>query len=985
MMRVAADKNTSLTVTRYLEELGREVRRSLEHNYKININTAEQMMRSYYSTDYLPLWYFLSNGPCEIAGHFVIISQLLDANREHCTEESCDGSTITYFLNVGRENPGRLEKIIVQNSRMGIGSFDSVKTKSGLRIISIEKRVRKHLLPEMEGRGGAFESILQEMQQYAEREGCVHAGEFFRCLNHDYLREEMNNPLSPRRIQRHLRVFEDTVSDGRSVVRIEDTTGETDRDRLESGELRITAGIMDADERSIITVLDCMKCRNISLNRSYYDLFAGADVSWSVGIVSLYVPRGTEIDGLHDDLRQALEKLPQGNSMRNQPVAKIEQRLEDLVRDLSDAALSNEHLHQWLESLRELIRINTDCTVDEEINDFLLNCFSDFMAGLAFLELDGNNAIVHCLLRFDHFGEFFVASRKGGESFNSPGFRVKHNCVRGKAYKGGLRVDPIVKFVEVAALAFMMTWKCARSRILFGGGKGGLLIDPKDFDDTVDYFDTLASFGRSIFLVTGPTHDVPAGDVGCGPAEIGDMFEGFKSALRDIALLASGMRTGLSTIGNHVISVERAREILSDHFNIDYCDMRLLHELVTNERYLELVATPQITGKPKMGIAARTGATGRGLCYAILAMVGKLYLKGEWRAVEPPSSDELALLSKVASIKESTIIDKNGTNLIDEDEWRVLETKVYPKLLRDKKVVVQGSGKVGGSILRELAAYGVNVIAVLDAGGALIGDHLDVEELLAAVRDSGDNTEKSLRYSVMGARKNVRRKIFGAVNGMEALELECDILVPAAIENVISIQNAGAVRAKMIACGSNGPNTAKAELTLQKRGIAVLYDFLANQGGVNASYFEWLRNITDRLKYEAEYIYESEFDPCVLDEYIMPEFRERIKKILAMDESHITTLEWNRILRDISIAAVNEDYDFSVRHAISMKTAGYVNAQLRVLAAHLLTINEQERGSLWDGMGPRARSLIRPFLEHPEAEMHNPMVAEIAQTLYSRQ
>jgi len=237
---------------------------------------------------------------------------------------------------------------------------------------------------------------------------------------------------------------------------------------------------------------------------------------------------------------------------------------------------------------------------DSEIGDFLLNSFSDFLEALEFLELDGNDEVIKKLLSFDCFDEFFVISKNGEELSNKPGFRAKHNAARGRAYKGGLRIDPIVKFVEVAALAFMMTWKSARSRILFGGAKGGLMLNPKEFDDNrIDFFDTLTNFGRSLFLVTGPACDVPAGDVGCGGAEIGNMFEGFKSALRDLAQMAYGIKSNLSIIGNRVISVEEARRLLMENFDVNSHNMNVLNELVTSERYLELVAAPQITGKPK--------------------------------------------------------------------------------------------------------------------------------------------------------------------------------------------------------------------------------------------------------------------------------------------------------------------------------------------------------------------------------------------------
>ncbi|HVN70658.1 MAG TPA: hypothetical protein VMU10_01440, partial [Desulfomonilia bacterium] len=118
------------TFDRHLDLLQAEVRRHLEQDHKLDITTANMILESYFSVDFLPAWYFLSTKPSEIAGHFVIMSQLLDANREYCTQVSSDGRAITYFLNIGRDFPGRLEKIINENLDMRISSFDSVKTSS---------------------------------------------------------------------------------------------------------------------------------------------------------------------------------------------------------------------------------------------------------------------------------------------------------------------------------------------------------------------------------------------------------------------------------------------------------------------------------------------------------------------------------------------------------------------------------------------------------------------------------------------------------------------------------------------------------------------------------------------------------------------------------------------------------------------------------------------------------------------------------------
>jgi len=969
-------------IDRYIERLSAEVRGHLETDHKLDINTTSRILESFFSVEYLPPWYFLSNSASDIAGHFVIMSQLLDANKEYCTQVSGDGRTITYFLNIGRDFPGRLERIISENADMGMSSFDSVKTSSGLRIITIQKKGKRGASLEPLYERSELDKMVWSMNFFGEKQGYANTRVFLDCLDDCYFAEEIANPMYPLRIKRHLAMFEDTIRDCSACITVEDTSREIDTDKIAISEARVSVGIMNPRIDSVIAVLDCFKTRGLSLSRSYYDLFTSPDIPYSVGIISLYVPGTAPLKDIEDDIRKALATCAPGAVAAKDRIESIEERLEELVRNLSDRALPARKVHETVEGIRELVRINTDLEDESEIGDFLLNGFSDFMEALRFLGMDGSDELVRLFLAFDRFDEFFVLSRNKGELSHKPGFRTKHNMLRGRAYKGGLRVDPIVKFVEVAALAFMMTWKCARSKILYGGGKGGIVLNPRDFDDKIDFFDTLASFGRSLFLVTGPSLDVPAGDVGCGAPEIGDMFEGFKSALRDLALMASGIKKSLSIIGDRVISVEEARRLLIKNFDINAYDMRILHELITSEQYLELVAAPQITGKPRMGIAARMGATGRGLLFSILAMTTNLYLRGDWPIDVPLSEGDRALLEKAAGITEKAILEKKGLDLLTDEDWETLTSEIYPKLLRGKKVVVQGSGKVGGSLLQELKPYGVNVIAVADAGGAVIGENLDIDELQGAVASSANYPERKLRFSVMHAQKNVKEKIFGAKEGSSVLELTCDILVPAALENAITIRNADKVRARIIACGSNGPHTSKAELMLNRRGICVIYDFLANQGGVNASYFEWLRNLTDRFRYEAQKIHHTDFNPDVLDAYIMPEFKDRIKQILLNDESPQVTHEWNMVMRDINFGAINDDYAFSKEHDISMKTAGFANTALRVLAAFLLKSPDTERKHTFTSLNDKAKDLLKPFLEHPEAALHNPDAPKIVHELY---
>jgi hypothetical protein len=281
--------------------------------------------------------------------------------------------------------------------------------------------------------------------------------------------------------------------------------------------------------------------------------------------------------------------------------------------------------------------------------------------------------------------------------------------------------------------------------------------------------------------------------------------------------------------------------------------------------------------------------------------------------------------------------------------------------------VVQGTGNVGASVLREFERYGVNVVAVGDAGGAIIGEHLDVQEMLHEVRVSRNR-------SVVTAIKGVAQVIKGAREGAVVLELPCDILIPCALENVIDAEVASRLQAKMIACGGNGTNTTKAEKILHQRGIPVLYDFLANGGGVVASYFEWLRNLYDRYRYEADVINGEPFDIHVMDSYIMPEFSERIKAILLERESQSTFLAWNMVLRDIILASVNDDADFAQTEGISMKTAGFVDATLRLMAAEMARMASENRIAFWNCLPDKARKYLRPYLSHPEVRLFNPEI-----------
>jgi glutamate dehydrogenase (NAD(P)+) len=939
----------------------KEVRHLLEGLYRLEPNTVGKIIATFFEHDFLPNWYFHSNRAEDVASDLFIVSQLLSAKDEYLTHTSLDGKKITYFLNVGRDFPGKLKTILGQNRGIDVVSYDSMKTRSGIRMITIEKSGAERLAM---SRGEEAEAarLLAEVRQRSAALGYRHIEQFIAALPVNYLNEEVNTFAVPRRIFRHCLIFEKVRAGGGFYVGRESTEGEKGEacERLSASETRFHLGVEEPDIDFILQVLETLRSHNINMNRSYYDRFTPPPGGGTpVGIMTFYLDPCVDVTSLE----KALAKMGVHKGVARAQEGRLLADVESILRGLSRRDLSGEDTSRLLARLRAYTDVNADTGNTAEFGNFLLNTLSDFLEAADMLGLSENPRVLSRLLRFDAFEEFWVDTKRDRQIAVTEGFRTRHNTARGTA-KGGLRIDPIVEFSEVAALAFVMTWKCARSKIPFGGGKGGLKLNPRDYGSArLDYFDTITNFGRSLFLVTGPTRDVPAGDVGCGPQEIGLLFEGFKSALHDLAMIAYGLKKNVALLGNKVLTLADARAILLGNFDVDWQDERILRELTMNEGYLERVVAPQITGKPRMGIEVRGGATGRGMRYALLAAVNCLYLDGRWKPAEEPTAEERRLLEHLAQVDEAALLAaanrEDGGGLIAAEIWRTLDREVFPKLLRDKRIVVQGSGKVGGSFIEEMTRYSVIFSAVADRDGALIG-RLDPAELIEAARRTG---------SVFGCEKGVEQRIPGAEEGKAVLEMECDILVPAALENAISAANAEKVRAVLVVCGANGPHTTKAEKILHRRGVTVLYDFLANGGGVIASYFEWLRNLAERRRYEAETIRGVPFQVEELTRFLMPEFRSRLLAILREPESPAATEAWNSVLCDMIIAAVNEDCREAARSGVSLKTAGYAAAILRVLAAEMLRAPQSERMGLVAGLKPDTRKRLAQCLRHPEATL----------------
>ncbi|GAC1701987.1 MAG: glutamate dehydrogenase [Candidatus Acidiferrum sp.] len=157
--------------------------------------------------------------------------------------------------------------------------------------------------------------------------------------------------------------------------------------------------------------------------------------------------------------------------------------------------------------------------------------------------------------------------------------------------------------------------------------------------------------------------------------------------------------------------------------------------------------------------------------------------------------------------------------------------------LRGATIAIQGFGHVGATTARLLAEKKAKIIALSDTRGGVTNSR-------------GIDPIKAIRYK---ERSGTVVGMPGAsrLNSDELLTMKCDILIPAALENVITLQNAEAVKARIVAEAANGPTTPHADEILARRGITVLPDILANAGGVTASYFEWVQN-QQRLVWEAE-------------------------------------------------------------------------------------------------------------------------------------
>lgn len=313
------------------------------------------------------------------------------------------------------------------------------------------------------------------------------------------------------------------------------------------------------------------------------------------------------------------------------------------------------------------------------------------------------------------------------------GFRVQHSDLPGP-YKGGIRYHPDVNMEEVKALATLMTFKCAVVGLPLGGGKGGVIVDPKKLSPgelerlTRKYTERIASF-------IGPLIDVPAPDVNT-----------------DAQIMAW----------------------IADEYS-----------KVTGKNSLGVV-----TGKPLPvgGSLGRDKATARGGIYVL-----------------------------------EEIMKENN------------------KQPEDTTVVIQGFGNAGANAARILDENGYKIIAVSDSkGGIFCEDGIQAIKAIQCKQEKGSVHECTVGGAVdYHVSKGATCK---RITNEELLGMKCDILVLSALENQVTTKNAGNIQAKMILELANGPVTSEADEILEKNGVTVIPDILANAGGVTVSYFELVQN-----------------------------------------------------------------------------------------------------------------------------------------------
>ena len=422
----------------------------------------------------------------------------------------------------------------------------------------------------------------------------------------------------------------------------------------------------------------------------------------------------------------------------------------------------------------------------------------------------------------------FPIKRDNGSIEVMEAYRVQHSQHKSPC-KGGIRFSEEVNQDEVMALAALMTYKCAIVNVPFGGGKGGIKINPRNY--SVYELEKItrrytAELVKKNFI--GPGIDVPAPDYGTGEREMAWIVDTYTS-----------LKPG------------------------------------------EIDAAGCVTGKPitQGGVRGRKEATGLGVFFGI---------------------------REVCNMPD--IMKRQGLSMG----------------IVGKKVVVQGLGNVGYHSAKFFREHGAIVVGLAEYEGAIYNVEGLNEE---AVFQHRKTTGSILNFP-------------GATNlakNTDALELECDILIPAALENVITGENAPRVKAKIFGEAANGPCTPEADEVFIRKGILCVPDMYLNAGGVTVSYFEWLKNLSHVRYGRMEKRFSENMNAHILgqiEELSGKQVSEKEKQFIMHGAEEVDLVHSG--LEETMIAATREIMEIWLNNPAipDMRTAAYVSAINKVATSY---------------------------------------------------
>ena len=463
--------------------------------------------------------------------------------------------------------------------------------------------------------------------------------------------------------------------------------------------------------------------------------------------------------------------------------------------------------------------MNTEISFFEQVNQYVdmaapyVSCSKDILD-----QIRSNNSMIHI--------KFPIKKDDGSieviEAWRSQHSNHRHPC------KGGIRFAEIANEDEVKALAALMSYKCALVDVPFGGAKGAVKINTKNYSPgELERICRRLTFELKSKNFIGPGIDVPAPDYGSGEREMAWISDTYRSLSKELNSLGA------------------------------------------------------VTGKPitQGGIRGRREATGKGVAYGVRELFKQKDLLAHFKLSEG---------------------------------------------LQDKTMTLQGFGNVGFHAAKFLSEMGAKIVAISEFEGTIKNPQgLDINAL---------SEHRATKKTFEGFSGGEFSK-----DNTEVLFMECDVLIPAALESQITAKNCDKVKAKVIAEAANGPVTAKASINLFERGVLIIPDIYLNAGGVTVSYFEWVKNIAhirfgrmDKRLDQNSYteiinligeVTGKKVNDSVLEKYSTQ--GDEIDRVFSgLEETMVTALE--------ELILIQKEHNFK----IDMRLASFINAINKIARAY---------------------------------------------------